>query len=74
MAFKCSVCGHKEESLSGSDFFWCPTCGLHCDWLPTEETVKNSPTEPPFPRAEDDGRCLICEGWGCPACENTGGY
>lgn len=27
-----------------------------------------------FPRAEDDGRCLCCEGWGCVECDLTGGY
>jgi hypothetical protein len=27
-----------------------------------------------FPRAPDDGRCLVCEGWGCPACGDSGGY
>lgn len=27
-----------------------------------------------FPRYSDDGRCFICEGWGCSACNNSGGY
>jgi hypothetical protein len=27
-----------------------------------------------FERAEDDGRCIKCEGWGCDACQHTGGY
>ena len=27
-----------------------------------------------FERAEDDGRCLRCEGWGCDTCQHTGGY
>jgi len=30
--------------------------------------------DPDFPRADDDGRCLCCEGWGCCACGHTGGY
>lgn len=30
--------------------------------------------DPMFPRAETDGRCLCCEGWGCCACGHTGGY
>ena len=27
-----------------------------------------------FPRVEDDGRCALCEGWGCIDCRYTGGY
>jgi hypothetical protein len=27
-----------------------------------------------FERAHDDGRCLICEGWGCWECGFSGGY
>jgi hypothetical protein len=27
-----------------------------------------------FPRAEDDGRCTLCEGWGCIDCHYSGGY
>jgi hypothetical protein len=27
-----------------------------------------------FERAEDDGRCVKCEGWGCETCCYSGGY
>ena len=37
------------------------------------------PTTAPLPlldidRSAEDGRCLYCEGWGCPVCNHTGGY
>jgi len=30
--------------------------------------------DPNFPRHEEDGRCAVCDGWGCCACGHTGGY
>ena len=41
---------------------------------PSDGTWSECIYVPDFPRADDDGRCLICEGWGCCSCGHTGGY
>jgi hypothetical protein len=42
--------------------------------LPKKEKQQPQKLLSDFPRAEDDGRCLCCEGWGCVECDHTGGY
>lgn len=39
----------------------------------TKEWKECTPVEN-YRRANDDGRCLACEGWGCCDCRHTGGY
>ena len=40
-----------------------------------EKEIQEQEQDPRGPQfSNEDGRCLHCEGWGCPECGHTGGY